>query len=93
VSYQINITPTVRRELRALPGYVRAQALLLIDNFAAHPRPPRARELRGKPGIYRIWLAGHWRIAYSIDDDQQTVFILRVRLKEDIDYDSLGSPE
>jgi len=28
-----------------------------------------------------------------MDDDQQVVIILRVRLKEDIDYDSLASPE
>jgi len=48
------------------------------------------QKLCGKPGTYRIWLAGRWRIVYQIDDDQQVVVILRVRLKEDIDYESLG---
>ena len=62
---------------------------LLKDN----PKPSRVKELRGKPDIFRIWLAGRWRIAYQVDDAQQVVVILRVRLKEDIDYDSLGSPE
>jgi mRNA-degrading endonuclease RelE of RelBE toxin-antitoxin system len=93
VSYQINITLAVRRELRALPAYVRGQALQLIDDFATTPRPPRAKELRGKPNMYRIWLAGRWRLVYQVDEAQQLVIILRVRRKEDIDYDSLGSPE
>jgi mRNA interferase RelE/StbE len=91
VSYQISVTPAVHRELRALPAYVRSQAILLIDDFATNPRPPRAKELRGKPDVYRIWLAGRWRIAYRADDAQQMVIILRVRRKEDIDYDSLAT--
>ena len=93
MSYQIRIAPDVRRELRALPGYVRAQAVQSIDALADDPRPSRAQELRGKLEIYRVSLAGHWRIAYHVDDEQQFVTILRVRRKEDIDYDSLISPE
>jgi mRNA-degrading endonuclease RelE of RelBE toxin-antitoxin system len=31
VSYQIEITPTARQEIRALPAYVRSQAVQLID--------------------------------------------------------------
>jgi mRNA-degrading endonuclease RelE of RelBE toxin-antitoxin system len=45
------------------------------------------------PGIYRIWLAGRWRIVYQVDDTQQLVTILRVRLKDDIDYGSLRTSE
>jgi mRNA-degrading endonuclease RelE of RelBE toxin-antitoxin system len=88
VSFQIKIVPSAEQEIRALPGYVRAQARQLVPALAHNPRPSRAKELRGKPGTYRIWLAGRWRIVYQVDD-QQIVVILRVRLKEDIDYDSL----
>lgn len=70
-----------------------AQALQMFRLLKDNPRPPRAKELRGKLGAYRIWLAGRWRIAYQVDDAQHVVVILRVRLKEDIDYDSLRSPE
>lgn len=89
MSYRIELTPQALTELKALPTYVRAQAIALIDLLAATPRPPRAKELRDKPGIYRIWLAGRWRIAYEIDDDQQVIIIRRVRRKDAIDYDSL----
>jgi mRNA-degrading endonuclease RelE of RelBE toxin-antitoxin system len=73
VSYQISITPAVHHELRALPAYVRSQAILLIDDLTTNPRPSRAKELRGKPDVYRIWLAGRWRIAYRAGDAQQVV--------------------
>lgn len=89
MSYQIETVSEALAELKALPSYVRSQAISLIDQLADNPRPPRAKELRGKPGIYRIWLDGHWRIAYEIDDENQWVTIRRIRRKEGIDYESL----
>ncbi len=92
MSYRIEISPSARQEIRALPGHVRAQALRLIDELAKNPRPPRAKELDGLQNIFRIWLAGRWRIVYSVDDDLVILLILRVRRKEDIDYQSLENP-
>jgi mRNA-degrading endonuclease RelE of RelBE toxin-antitoxin system len=89
VTYRVEVAPPVRQELRQLPGSVRAQAVRLIDALADDPRPLRAQELRGKPQVYRIWLAGRWRIAYQIDDDRRVLRILRVRRKDDIDYETL----
>jgi mRNA-degrading endonuclease RelE of RelBE toxin-antitoxin system len=81
------------REIRYLPGHVRAQARQAVPTLAENPRPPRARELRDRPGIYRLWLAGRWRIVYHVDDALQIVTILRVRRKDDIDYGSVSVPE
>ena len=67
MSYRIEVPPPVQKEIMALPGYVRAQARLLIRALGENPRPSRAKELRGKPDIYRIWLARRWRIAYEVD--------------------------
>jgi mRNA interferase RelE/StbE len=89
VSYQIEILPPAQKEIRALPGYVRAQAIELIDSLATNPKPSRAKELSGKENIYRIWLAKKWRIVYEINDEFIVVIILRVRLKDEIDYENL----
>jgi mRNA interferase RelE/StbE len=89
VSYRVEVPPPVQNEIKALPGYVRAQARQTIRELGKNPRPSRAKELDEKPNIYRIWLAGKWRIAYHIDDELLLVRILRVRLKENIDYESL----
>ena len=78
-----------RQEIRALPARVRAQALQLIDELGRNPRPARAKELRDRQNIFRIWLAGRWRIVYAVDDELIAVLILRVRHKDRIDYPSL----
>ena len=91
MSYRIEIRRPAIRELKALPGYVCAQARKMIRALGAQPRPSRAQELRGKPDIYRIWLAGRWRSAYQVDDESRQVLVLRIRRKEDIDYESLSS--
>jgi mRNA-degrading endonuclease RelE of RelBE toxin-antitoxin system len=86
VSYRIEVTPSARQEIRTLPAYVRAQALHLIDELATNPRPARAKELQDRQSVFRIWLAGRWRIVYAVDDESVVVLILRVRRKDDIDY-------
>lgn len=93
MNYQIEISPEARQEILALAGYIRAQARQLIRALGDNPRPPRAKELRGKPNIYRIWLAGRWRVAYEIDDELKLIRILRVRQKEQMDYESLEPSE
>jgi mRNA interferase RelE/StbE len=89
VIYRIRTAPEVQKELKTLPGYVRAQAHQVIESLATTPRPNNAKELRGNPGNYRLWLSGRWRIVYSVNDETQTVFILRVRRKQDINYEEL----
>lgn len=89
MSYQIEVPASVKKEIRSLPGYVRAEARVLIRELASDPRPARSKELRGKPNIYRIWLAGRWRIAYHIDDEAQVIVVLRVEKKESIHYEGL----
>ena len=87
--YHVKVTPPARKEIEGLPGYVRSQARQTLRGLGENPIPPRAKELRGKPDVYRIWLATRWRIAYRVVKDQQLVLVLRVRLKENIDYESL----
>jgi len=89
VSYQVEIARPAQIEIKELPGHVRAQARQLIDSLREIPRPPRAKELRDKPNIYRLWLARRWQIAYLIDEDLKLVRVLRIRRKELIDYETL----
>lgn len=91
MSYRIEITPPARKEIRGLSGYLRAQAMRLIRALQEEPRPPRAKELQNHPNIYRIWLAGRWRIVYEIDGEDLRILILRVRSKRLIDYESVSS--
>ena len=91
MSYRTRLVPAARAEIRALPAYVRAEALDVLEELTRNPRPHRAKELRGKPEIYRIWLAGRWWMAYEVDDEDERIYVLRVRRKERIDYETLSS--
>ena len=89
MSYHVEIARPAQIEIKALPAHVRAQLRQLINSLKEIPRPARAKELRDKPNIYRLWLARRWRIAYVIDEDLRLVRVLRVRRKETIDYETL----
>ena len=89
MNYQIEVSSQARQEILSLPGYIRTQARQLIRELRQNPFPPRAKELQDKPNIFRIWLAGNWRIVYAVDRGRQLIRILRVREKKHIDYESL----
>jgi len=57
VSYRIEVSPAAQKELKSLPGHVRSQAIQIIDHLAENPKPSRAKELREKRNLFRIWLA------------------------------------
>lgn len=89
MSYRLDVTREARGEIKALPRYVRAQARRLIRALGLDPRPPRARELHDEPNVYRVWLAGRWRIGYSIEDRARMVHVLRVRRKERTKFEGM----
>ena len=93
MSYQVKLVGLARKEVQNLAAYVRAQALQSFKQLAVNPRPIGSKELRDKPNVFRIWLAGRWRIVYEIDEPLQLVIILRVLLKDDIDYDSVEATQ
>ena len=89
MTYTVELSPEAQKDLRSLSGYARGAALAILRDLKQDPRPLRSKELRGKPGVYRIWLLRKWRIVYAVDDDLLRVLALRVRLKDQIDYDSV----
>jgi len=89
MSYRVEISPDAQEEIKALSGYVRAEALKLLHSLGENPRLPRAKELRDKPNVYRLWLAKKWRLVYRVEEDPKRVLVLRVRRKELIDYESV----
>lgn len=78
--YKIKITETAEQELRRLPGNVRQRARRMVSALAEDPRPSGTKELRDRPDRYRLRLDG-WRILYRVDDEDETVTVLRVRRK------------
>ena len=89
MSYRIEFVRDAAGEVKSLPRHARNQAVELSAALAANPRPARAFELRLAPDIYRIWLASRWRIAYQVDDDEACVYVLRIRDKQEVAFDTV----
>ena len=89
MDYQISLSDEAKRTLATLPGRYRQQTRRMIDALAAKPRPAEAKELRGRPGMYRLWLNG-WRIIYQVDDEAGAALVIGIRRKTGPEtYDSL----
>ena len=80
MSYRVKLSDEAKRALAGLPGRYRQRARRTIEGLARQPRPAGSKELRGRPGVYCLYLNG-WRIIYQVDDDAGIVRIVGVRMK------------
>lgn len=80
MEYRLRYTDAARRDLAGLPGNYRQRFRRAIEALAVKPRPTGARELRERPGRYRIRI-DRWRLIYRIEESSGVVLVLRVRRK------------
>ena len=86
MTYAVRIAPAAERQLRKFDPPTRRRLQAAIDLLASDPRPPKAIQLIGGSGEWRV-RTGNYRIIYEIHDDQLIVFILRLRHRREI-YES-----
>jgi mRNA interferase RelE/StbE len=80
--YKIYFRTSVEKDFSAVPKKDLQRILHLIEALATDPRPPSAAKLTGQER-YRI-RQGRYRIVYSIQDKQLTVWIVKVAHRKDI---------
>ncbi|WP_287933145.1 type II toxin-antitoxin system RelE/ParE family toxin [Arthrobacter sp.] len=86
MSYSVKVAPAAERQLRKFDPPVRRRIQAAIDLLAENPRPPKAIQLVGGAGEWRI-RTGDYRIIYEIHDDRLIVLVLRTGHRRHI-YDS-----
>lgn len=90
MTYRVQFSKEIQRQIGRLPGHVRNQAKQRILALRHQPRPPDAKELASHAGFYRIWLERDFRMVWQVDDDAQLVDIFYVGPKTDDLYTKLG---
>lgn len=85
-SYSIEVMPSARRELEALPDIVLDRAVRKIESLGVLPRPSGCKKLKGHKDQWRIRV-GDWRIVYIIDDAAKMVRVTRIAHRSEV-YDS-----
>ena len=81
--YKIYFKESVEKDFRAIPKKDLQKIILRIQALASEPRPPGHEKLTGRER-YRI-RQGHYRIVYSIQDKEFTVWVVKVGHRKDID--------
>lgn len=80
--YKIYFRESVEKDFRTIPKPDLRKILRRIDSLAADPRPAGCEKLTGQER-YRI-RQGHYRIVYSVQDKEVTVWIVKVGHRKDV---------
>ncbi|MBP7766509.1 MAG: type II toxin-antitoxin system RelE/ParE family toxin [Syntrophaceae bacterium] len=80
--YKIFFKESVEKDLRSIPKKDLKKILTRIEALAQEPRPQGYEKLSGQEK-YRI-RQGTYRIIYSIQDQELTVWVVKVRHRKDV---------
>ena len=82
-SYVVEIKPSARKELDALPNHVLSRVVRKIESLSDNPRPAGCKKLRGYKDLWRIRV-GDWRVVYIIDDAVRVVSVTRIAHRREV---------
>jgi len=80
--YKVYFKESVENDLRPLPKKDLRTILHRIEALAKDPRPPGHEKLTGQER-YRV-RQGSYRIVYSIQDKDRTVWVVKVGQRKDV---------
>jgi len=80
--YKVYFRESVEKDLRLIPKKDLKKILRRIEPLAAEPRPPGSEKLTGQEK-YRLRY-GRYRILYSIQDKERTVWIVKAGYRRDV---------
>jgi len=83
IKYTVEVKPTVRKELDALPDNVLARVIAKLESLSVSPRPAGCKKLKGYKDQWRIRV-GDWRVVYIIDDTEQLVSVTRIAHRREV---------
>ena len=81
-AYKLFFKKSVQKDVDTIPKKDLKRILSRIKTLAENPRPPGCEKLTGQER-YRL-RQGQYRIVYSIQDDELTVWIVKVGHRKDI---------
>lgn len=80
--YSIFFKDSVRKDLDSIPGNDLKRIIERIGSLAENPRPTGSEKLSGQEK-YRL-RQGNYRIIYSIQDTQLTVWVVKVGHRREV---------
>ena len=81
-AYKIFFKKSVEKDFKVIPKKDLKKILDRIETLSENPRPPGCEKLTGQQR-YRL-RQGRYRILYSVQDDELTVWVVKVGHRKDI---------
>ena len=81
-AYKIYFKKSVEKDFKVIPKKDLVKILERIEALGEDPRPPGCEKLTGHQK-YRL-RQGRYRILYSIQDDELTIWVVKVGHRKDI---------
>ena len=81
-AYKVHFKASVEKDFTTIPKKDLKKILKRIEELADNPRPSGCEKLTGQER-YRL-RQGRYRIVYSIQDDELTVWVVKVGHRKDI---------
>ena len=81
-AYKIYFKKSVEKDFKVIPKKDLLKILERIEALAEDPRPPGCEKLSGQLK-YRL-RQGRYRILYSVQDDELTIWVVKVGHRKDI---------
>ena len=81
-SYKIYFRKSAAKELEKLPKAALRKIIKIVERLSDEPRPAGCEKLSGHE-LYRV-RHGDYRIVYSIQDNELTIWVIKVGHRKDI---------
>lgn len=82
MTYQIIFECNIEKILKRIPKKDARSILEKIEQLAFDPRPRWVEKMKSRPG-YRVSV-GHYRIIYTIDDTNVTIYLVDIDDRKDV---------
>jgi mRNA interferase RelE/StbE len=83
VEYKVYFRESVEKDFRTIPKKDVIKILRRIESLSSDPRPPGVEKLTGQQDKYRL-RQGNYRIVYSVQDKESSVWIVRIGHRKDV---------
>ena len=82
-TYRVEYASAADKQIRKLDSVAQDRIIRTVALLASNPRPPKATQLVGGRGEWRV-RTGDYRIVYEVHDDVLVVLVVRVGHRREV---------
>ncbi len=82
-TYRVEYAPAADKQIRKFDPVAQDRVIRTVALLASNPRPPKATQLVGGRGEWRV-RTGDYRIVYEVRDDVLLVLVVRVGQRREV---------